>query len=336
MGKARLSGRAIWSRNAIRNGGNSLHESYDVTHAHNLFPMLSPSVLRLGDRTPMVMTLHNYRLMCIAGTFLREGRICEDCLGRTPWPGVVHSCYKESRLGSSVLAASLTIHRLIGSFNGPALYLAVSEFLRDKHLEAGWPADRLWVRPNFVWPRQKRNGPGTFFLYAGRLAEDKDLATLRSLGENSGANILVAGEGPLEASLGRDPPPGMTFLGKLAPKRIAGLLKESRALLVPTLSYEGSPRSLIESYAAGVPVIASNVGSIPEFVTHGETGILAEPKDAGAWGDAVEQLRDDSESERMGNNAHSEWLSKYTPEAALRSLESAYGEARRIFAERKD
>jgi Glycosyl transferase 4-like domain len=138
----------VWSLGAGREVASRIaRDAPGVVHVHNLFPALSPAVLRaVPDRIPCVMTLHNYRQLCLPGTFLRDGRICEDCFGRSLWPGVVHGCYQGSIAASGVLASSLTLHRSIGSFRRVDLYVAISSFVRDKHVEAGLPEERLIVK----------------------------------------------------------------------------------------------------------------------------------------------------------------------------------------------
>ena len=120
---------AVWSRAAVAQVRRLAAEFRpDVIHVHNLFPMLSPAVLR-STRAPVVVTLHNYRLLCLPAVFLRDGRACEDCLGKFPWRGVVHRCYRDSAAGSAALAASLGVHRRAGTFAHVAMFLAVSEFV---------------------------------------------------------------------------------------------------------------------------------------------------------------------------------------------------------------
>jgi glycosyltransferase involved in cell wall biosynthesis len=324
--QGRTAIRAIWNREPGRRLAAARSEGLDVVHVHNLFPMLSPAVLRQGN-APVVMTLHNYRLMCAAGTFLRDGRICEDCMGRLPWPAVVHGCYQGSNVGSAVIATSMVVHRWAGSFEGPALYLPVSKFVQEKHIEGGWPAEQMRVKRNFTWPRRRREGAGTYFLYVGRLSVEKDVASLISLGQKTGLRILIAGDGPERDRLKSSGSPGIELLGPVSPERVTELMTEARALLFPSLSYEGSPRSVLEAYAGGVPVIASDIGALREVVRHGETGLLVPPKQLQGWQEAISRLMDDAESERMGEESYKEWQDKYTPEVGLRKLEDAYREA---------
>jgi glycosyltransferase involved in cell wall biosynthesis len=328
----RLAGtgaRAIWSTHAATRVRALIRRSKaEIVHCHNLFPQLSPAVLRAAgdERAAVVMTLHNYRLLCLPATFIRDGRICEDCLGRTPWPGVVHACYRGSKLGSAALATSLTLHTALHTFDRVTEYLAVSRFVRQKYVEAGWPQERIEVKSNFAWENSRREGPGRYFLYLGRLSPEKGIATLLSAWRRSSARLLVVGDGPAAQVLKADAPPNVEFRPTVSPAEVPPLIREARALLLPSVCYEAQPRVILEAYAAGVPVLASDLGALPEAVGP-DSGLLVPPGDAGAWADAVERLLDDRESERLGEGAWRRWRDRYSPERALQNLEDAYRRA---------
>jgi glycosyltransferase involved in cell wall biosynthesis len=321
--------RAIWSTEATARVRRLIRRSKaEIVHCHNLFPLLSPAVLRVASRegAAVVMTLHNYRLLCLPATFIRDGRVCEDCLGRTPWPGVVHACYRDSTLGSAALATSLSLHNAFHTFDRVTKYLAVSGFVRLKYVEAGWPDDRIEVKSNFAWENPKREGPGRYFLYLGRLSPEKGIATLLSAWRRSSARLLVVGDGPTEAALKADAPPNVEFRPTVSPAEVPALIQEARALLLPSVCYEAQPRVILEAYAAGVPVLASDLGALPEAVPP-DSGLLVAPGDAGAWANAVERLLDDRESERLGEGAWRLWRDRFSPERALQNLEDAYRRA---------
>jgi glycosyltransferase involved in cell wall biosynthesis len=325
---------AIWSQAAVKAVRRLIQEQRaEVVHCHNLFPALSPAVLRAADDAgvALVATLHNYRLLCLPATFLLDGEVCERCLGKLPWRGVVHQCYRHSVLGSAALAVSLGLHRGLRTFDHVDLYLAVSDFVRAKHVEAGFAADRIVVKPNFAPRLARREGPGHYFLYAGRLAADKDVSGLleawRSVGE---ARLVVAGTGPDEDRLRARAPAGVDFRGLVPPAEVRALLADARALILPSLSYEGAPLSVVEAYAAGVPVLANAIGALPEVVEDGISGILVPPRDPAALAGAVRRLAADVESERLGEGAWGLWRSKYTPERALEALEAVYQQALRL------
>jgi glycosyltransferase involved in cell wall biosynthesis len=321
--------RAIWSTEATARVRRLIRRSKaEIVHCHNLFPLLSPAVLRAasGEGAAVVMTLHNYRLLCLPATFIRDGRVCEDCLGRTPWPGVVHACYRDSTLGSAALATSLSLHNAFHTFDRVTKYLAVSGFVRRKYVEAGWPDDRIEVKSNFAWGSPRRGGPGRYFLYLGRLSPEKGVATLLAAWRRSSARLLVVGDGPAAQALRGDAPANVEFRPTVAPAEVPALIREARAVLLPSRWYEAQPRVILEAYAAGVPVVASDIGALPEAVSP-DSGLLVAPGDAGAWADAVGKLLDDRESERLGHGAWGLWRDRYSPEHALQNLEDAYRRA---------
>ena len=322
--------KTIWSTSAVTKVRELIRQTRaDIVHCHNLFPELSPAILReASSRAAVVMTLHNFRSLCLPATFVRDGRVCQDCLGRLPWPGVVHACYRGSRTGSAVLASSLSLHRTLGTFDRTTLYLAVSEFVRRKHAEAGWADDRISVKSNFAWPSTRRAGPGEYFLFLGRLSPEKGISTLLDAFAELPAPLLVVGDGPQADELrAMTSSASISFRGSVSPSEAHGLLRHARALLVPSICFEGQPRAILEAYAAGVPVVASDMGGLPETVVDGVTGLLVPPNSPRLWTRAVERLLEDAEAERLGDGAWQRWHERYTPERGLGGLESAYERA---------
>jgi glycosyltransferase involved in cell wall biosynthesis len=330
IGLVRTGLSSVWSRAAEAETRRLVRRHrIAVVHAHNLVPMLSPAVLR-GARSggaAVVLTLHNYRMMCLPASLLRDGKLCELCIGRFPWPGVEFRCYRNSTLGSGALALSLGLHRATGSFDRVSRFLAISRFVRDKHIQAGIPPARITVKPNFVWPGSPREGPGDYFLYLGRLSPEKGVGTLIRAWQQVPARLVVVGEGPEAAQLRAEAPPGVTFRGRVSFTDLGRVLAGARALLVPSRWYEPAGRVALEAYASGVPVVASRIGALPEFVEDGVTGLLADPYDPEDWAGAVIRLGDDREAERLGAGAFSAWSHRYSPQRGIRNLEAAYRQA---------
>jgi len=331
LDRFRVGASAVWSTKAARTVESMVRRhGIEIVHAHNLFPTLSPAVLRSAASAgaAVVVTLHNFRLMCLSAELLRDGRVCEVCVGRMPWRGVVHRCYRRSALGSGALASSLALHRTLRTFDAVSRFLAVSPFVRRKHVEAGLPAERIGVKPNFAWPVERRSGAGEFFLFLGRLAPEKGVDTLLRAWavDPPRLPLVVVGDGPIGPALRRDVPPGVEFKGQVPPQEVPSILARARALLVPSRWYEAAPRSIIEAYAAGVPVIASDIGALPEIVDDGVTGRLVRLDDAEAWARALGGFGDET-SERLGAGAFDAWRERYSPERGLAELESAYLDA---------
>jgi glycosyltransferase involved in cell wall biosynthesis len=259
--------------------------------------------------------------------FLRDGRACEDCLGKFPWRGVVHRCYRGSAAGSAALAASLGVHRRMRTFDHVAMFLAVSEFVCRKHLEAGFDPARIRVKPNFGSAQPRRQGPGEDFLFLGRLSEEKGLDRLVSIWRDVPARLVVVGDGPERARLEAAAPDTVEFRGSVPSDQVPAFLARARALVLPSICYEGAPRTVVEAYAAGVPVVANRYGALPGVVTDGVTGLLVEPGDAAAWRSALASVMDDGTSERLGDGAFAAWRTGYSPERGIADLEAAYAAA---------
>jgi glycosyltransferase involved in cell wall biosynthesis len=317
---------AVWSHSAASHV-RELARSFapDVIHVHSLYPRLSPAVLRASDDLPVVATLHNFRLHCLPATHLRDGVVCEACVGRNPWRGVAYACYRDSRKASAALASSLALHRGVGTFTKVAKFLAVSNFVRDKHIEAGLEPERILVKDNFASAGARREGPGRSFVTLGRLSREKGLSELLDVWPD--AHLRIVGDGPDRASLTSKASDYVNLVGSVSGAAVPRLLASARALLQPSRCYEAQPRAILEAFAAGVPVIASRIGGLPELVKHGVNGLLVDLDDRRGWQEAVERLMDDSESERLGEGAYRTWQERFTPEIALRNLENAYAEA---------
>lgn len=322
---------AVWSSKAFDEITVAIARfSPDVMHVHNTFPMLSPAIYHAACKqgVPVVQTLHNFRLFCLSATFLREGRVCEDCLGRMPWRGVIRGCYRGSRAQSGVLATTLAVHRAMGTFRTRVRrYIALNEFCRAKFIEGGLPRDRIVVKPNFVEAAALSDGPRRGALFVGRLSREKGAATLGRAVQGTDLEIDVLGDGPDRGDLSEVK--GIRLRGAAAPSVVRHYMERAACLVMPSIWYENFPRTLVEAFAAGLPVIASRIGALAELVTHGETGLLVE---AGSESGLREALRwaatHPAELERMGRNARAVYERYYTPEMNYRTLMEIYDQAR--------
>lgn len=331
MGRLEAAAGTLWSRRTAREVRALIAERRpDVVHVHNSFPLISPALHAAAHDAgvPVVQTLHNFRLLCPQAMLLREGRVCEDCVGRLPLPGVRHACYRGSRAQSGVLAGMLVLHRALGTWQTKvARYIALNAFCRDKFVEGGLPAARIVIKPNFVDlprpPAQARQG----LLYVGRLAPEKGIATLaQAAAKLPPGSLRIAGTGPeLQHLQGL---PAVTLLGALNGAQVADEMARAAALVMPSLWYENFPRTLVEAFACGLPVLASRLGALASLVEHGRTGWLVEPGDAAAWAQALRGALDDAPRlAAMGEAARALYEREYTAEANHRMLLAIYEEA---------
>lgn len=323
---------AVWGRRSLHELRALIAEVQpDVVHVHNTWALLSPSVLWAaeGRGIGVVATLHNHRLACLEGTFQRDGAVCRACLGHVPWRGVLAGCYRGSRVQSAVLATSIMVHRRRGSWTQPVhRYLVLNDGARATFEAIGLPPARLRVRPNFAWPVAepavpvpRRGG-----VYVGRLSPEKGAGVLAAaLSLRPGLPLTVIGDGPHRAALGAA---GATCLGAVAPAEVPPRLLQAAWCVIPSVTLEQFPRVLAEAYAAGLPVIASRLGPLAEWVRDGETGLLVEPgrpqalADAMAWAEAHPH-----KMAAMGAAARRLHAEQLGPDAAARSLEAVYREA---------
>lgn len=309
----------------------------DVAHVHNVFPLLSPGVISAckSAGVPVVQTLHNYRLMCPAGTLYRDGKICEDCVGRLyPWPGVVHACYRGSRLGTAVVGAGIMLHRGLRTYAKQVDCFAVlTDFARAKFAALPLPAERFRKLPN--WTSQDPGmgeGKGGFFLFAGRLTPEKGIATLLAAWSKlpSGMLLKIAGAGPMEDAVRRAAAASSSieYLGFQPAETIHGLMRQATGVLLPSQWYEGLPLTLVESFATGTPVIASRLGGLAELVSEGRTGWLFPACDAAALAAAIEQAAANPAGlAAMRREARNEYEAHYSAECAYRGLMELYATA---------
>lgn len=330
---------ATWSRRSYRTVEALVcDKGYDIVHVQNFFPQLSPAVHWAASRNgaAVIQTIRNYRLSCVNGLFFRDGKPCELCLGRSPLNGVVHACYQDSRLASTAVASMLVAHRALGTWRRRVdRFIALSRFSRSKLVASDIPAQRIVVRPNFLLdaPATIDARPGKHFLYVGRLSKEKGLETLLSafaLVGSPAARLVVVGDGPLRpdlvAAAANDP--RIAALGHLDPARIAELIRDAIAVVVPSECYETFGRVIIETFACGRPVIVSDLGAVGELVDPGVDGLKApagSPPHLAAAIEEVEARRD--ELEGWGQNARRKYEAHFSQEAGLGSLLEIYRSA---------
>ena len=299
-----------------------------VAHFHNTFPLISPSAYYAarGRGAAVVQTLHNYRLICPGALLSWDGAPCEECITeRSLRPALTHACYRGSRTATASVAAMLATHRAAGTYQHAVdAYVALSEFARGRFIAGGLPAHRIHVKPNFVSPDPGAgDGSGGYALFAGRLCPEKGIETLsaawRELPEVA---LKIVGEGSAEV------PASAEALGQQARGAVLALMRRAKVLIFPSLCYENCPLSILEAYACGTPVIASDLGSMAERVRHNHTGLLFRPGDAGDLAEKVRYAFSHPEHlAAMRVNARREFEEKYTAERNYKMLISIYERA---------
>ncbi len=334
-----LARKMVWNDDTLRELGALLEkERPDVVHCTNTFPLISPAAYVACRRAdvPVVQSLHNYRLLCPNGLFLRAGGVCEDCIGRrVAWPGVLHGCYR-GRCATAAVAAMQTVHRVRRTWlDGVDRYIALSRFSREKFVAGGLPPEKLAVKPNFVDPDPGPGpGDGGFVLFAGRLAPEKGLDTLldawRGLGADVDLRLRIVGDGELadRAAAAADADPRIEYLGRRSNAEVLDELGRAAALVLPSICFENCPKALIEAFAKGTPVIASRLGALQEMVDDGIAGLLFAPGDAGELAAALRRLVASPAARReMRGAARAAYETRYTAAANYEALIAIYESA---------
>lgn len=333
---ARIGFNAVWSDAWYGKFRKQLEEIRPaVVHVHNFFPIVSPSIYYACHDAgiPVVQTLHNYRLLCPGATFYRDGKICEDCLHGSLLNGVAHGCYRDSIMGTAVVARMLSVHRKRQTWSTMVdRYIALTEFSRQKFIEGGLPAERIVVKPNFVLPdpgfgKEK----GNYALFVGRLSDLKGVPTLLKAWKmlSEPIPLMIAGDGPyreqLEAELKQAGLSTVNYRGRLSRTDTLAAMQGARFLIFPSEWYEGFPVTIAESFACGTPVICSRLGSMLEIVADGITGIHFE---AGSPEDLAGQVRwawtHPAQVSAMSVAARAEFEARYSAERNYEMLMDIY------------
>jgi glycosyltransferase involved in cell wall biosynthesis len=333
MSKLSLLANTLWSRNTTKEVGQILEASKpDVVHIHNTFPLVSPSVYWEINKQgiPIVQTIHNFRLSCLQAMFLRKGSVCEKCLGKFPWRGIVNRCYRDSMASSTVLAMMLQLHRMIGTYgNKINAYIALNKFCKNKLIEMGIQENKIYIKPNFI---ESKNNDDNIEndgnpLFVGRLSKEKGIDLLADVITNMpNRQFDIVGSGPESDTL--ENIPNAIMHGKLSQNKVQQMMKKAPFLILPSIWYENMPMTLVEAFANGTPVISSRIGALIELIDDGNTGLHFK---LGSSDDLRKKITwaliNKDQMKNMGNNAKKVYLNKYTRDINYHQLIDIYKKA---------
>jgi len=330
-----VAARTIWNQSSYRDVRNLIKKYRpDVVHFNNTFPLISPAAYYAAraEGVPVIQTLRNYRLMCPSAYFLRNERVCTLCLGKSiAWPSVVYRCYRQSRTATAVVASMLAVHRLLNTWRKTVdTYIALTEFGRKTFVAGGFPEEKIVVKPNFVYPDSgPGDGQGGYAIFVGRLSDEKGIQTLLNAWRLVKKNVplRIVGGGPLEPTVQQAcaGDSRISFLGHKPVNEVADLLGGAAFLIFPSLWYEGMPRTIIEAYAKGTPVIASNLGAMCDLIADDRTGWHFEAGDSCMLAKLVDDVWDDhAKLESMRNASRREFQLNYSYESNYQQLMAIY------------
>ena len=331
--------KAVWNDDSRTEFANLLRaEKPDVVHVHNTWIMISPSIYSACREAgvPVVQTLHNYRLLCPVGTFFRDGKVCEECLDHTLWRSIRNGCYRDSRADTAAVGVMLAVHRARHTWERDVTsYVVLTEFARKKFLQGGLPAQKIFVKPNFVDPDPlPRQGKGDYAIFAGRLSPERRVSTLLDAWAllRTRIPLKIVGGGEHRDHLAQKASWNhldmVEFTGLLPHDRTVETIKGARFLIFSSEWYETFGLTMIEAFACGVPVICSRMGAMKEIVEDGRTGLHFAPGDSQDLAEKVEwALNHPERMHEMGKEARREYERKYTAEKNYPRLMEIYQHA---------
>ncbi|WP_353124575.1 glycosyltransferase family 4 protein [Parapedobacter pyrenivorans] len=296
----------------------------DVIHIHNLHYAVGPIAVRVAKRMgiPVVMTVHNYRLLCPSSTLFHNGKLFTDSLyTEFPWKAVCIGAHSHSSVKTFWLSFTTWLHKKLGTWHMVDRYITLTDFAKQVFADSSLhlPPEKLVIKPNFVANGfQVSEARGHHFLFVGRLTQEKGVEVLLEAFVGTDYHLRIVGDGPLRAMVtdADQRHPNITYLDTLGRAAIDQQLATCTALVFPSIWYEGMPMTLIEAFAAGTPVIASNLGAMESMVHEGQNGWRFTAGNAsdlrekiGLWLTTTATYR-----QQLGLEARREYEQRYTAE----------------------
>lgn len=334
--KVRMAAHAIYSLSARRAMRRCLADfEPDVAHVRGIYHHLSPSILWELKRQgiPVVYHLNDFKLLCPTYNLVADGHPCELCIHGAFHHAATNGCYDGPRSSAAILAAEAYLHKWLGTYEHCVdLFLAPSEFVRKKLCAAGFPAERIEVLPHFqALPGDEQlTADEGYVLYFGRLSAEKGVnELLRAMARLPHIPLVIAGDGPerprLEALAKELNLSQVLFAGTVHGEELQKLIAGCCFSVFPSHAYETLGKSILESYAWGRPVIASDAGSRRELVQHGVTGLLYSDGDRDQLAHSIGFLFDRPDLiERMGAAARRCVKENHDPDRHLEKLLELY------------
>lgn len=305
-----------------------------VVHVHNFFPLISPSIFFACRilKIPTVLTLHNYRIICPSATFYINGEVRTESLANGPWWAVTQKAYRNSFAGTLSVALMIWLHKSLGTWSLVSRFITLTDFQKNIFTQFGLPECKITTIPNFVKNNpsacpEDKSLPEKFVLYAGRLSLEKGVDVLVEAAKHSEYPIVVVGSGPdLEVSKIKECSK-IIYLKSRSPSEVKGLMNQARSLVIPSLWFEGLPMVVVEAYSVGLPVIASDIGSLSEVVINHHSGLLFPAKNHHELSKAINIMcEDDALFVQMSNNAKEHFFKNFTEEKHIQGLTQVYRE----------
>lgn len=313
--------------------------SIDILHVHNTLLMVSPSVYYAGfnSKIPVFQTVHNFRLLCPNALFLRDKKVCEDCLKKGLMTSVRHKCYRNSTLQTLMVVIMTYIHRFAGTYNRLD-YICMSEYSKNKLLLLNENKgvhinpEQIFVKSYFIYENNKTPGEETrkHFLYVGRLSAEKGIIDLLDAWEeyasiSSEDKLIICGDGPEvdKVKTACNKIQSIEYAGKISHDKVLDYMKSAKGVIVPSICYETGPLSIIEAFSVGTPVIGSDMGNIGERITEGITGTKFTPNNPKSLVEAIIRFNKMDLNE-LSANAYKCYKDNYSVERNMELFREIY------------
>lgn len=334
VAKIRAFFSGIYNRSSYRDMVKRLRaDRPDVVHVHNLYPLISPSVLVAcrHEGVPVVMTSHNYMLTCPVVNHLHQGSVCEKCVGGREYNCLLQNCRGNRAESLAYMTRSIVARKFRWFRDYVTIHIMLSEFAKRRLVKEGFDGERIVVLPNMVElsHHSQDRAPGNYVAFSGRMMPEKGVDVLLEAARRlPDVPFRLAGDGSILDELKAVAPPNVQFMGRLGPKEMAAFYREARFLVVPSKWFEGCPLVVSEAMSHGLPVVASRIGGLPEFVEEGTTGYLFEPGNAGELTDRIRSLWADPEhGQRLGEAGRQKAIREYDEQRYYERLMSIYHRA---------
>ena len=292
-------------------------EQPDLVHFHNIYHQLTPSIIKVAKQfgCKTVLTAHDTKIACPSYTMYRDGHTCEACVHGSVWNATKYRCQEGSLIKSVLLSVEATYQNISKNYQQLDAIVSPSRFL-GRFIQQKLPNNRVDVIVNGIDESVSLEGVSDqgYFLYLGRLSQEKGVPTLAKAHQlmTQTAGLKIVGDGP-EFNQLKETYPSAELLGFKRGEELLTLIKEAKAVIVPSECYENCSMSVIEAMSYGKPVIGSKIGGIPEQIRDGIDGYLFQAGNAQALANTLDLLvKEPNKTIDMGNNARERFLSKYT------------------------
>lgn len=305
----------------------------DVVHVHNVFPLISPSVLGACREAgvPVVMTVHNYRLICPTGLFMVGGRVCTRCAGAREHWCVLRNCERSLAKSLGYALRNVVARKARLFLDNVAVYAALTEFQRRVLVAEGFPAERIEVVPNMAAPEgiEPTPGEGAYVGYAGRMSPEKGIAVLLAAARQlDGVPLRLAGDASRMPGLADEVPQNVSLAGFLGAAQLRRFYRGCKMVVLASTCFEGFPAMVAEAMLHGKPVVCPRIGGLSEIVDDGRTGLLFEPGDGADLAATVRHLWDRPDlCRRMGRAGRRKAEQEYSPSRYYVRLMGVYRKA---------